>query len=209
MALHLLFVALGVAVPLYGIFAWGWGIGTVMVLLAVDCLASFAPMGLRILRHERVTQDPRHADPAAYARFGRWEIPATGGRFLADYLARGGVAALAALGLACLMPFLYGKKYPAQAHLLQVQWDGVALGAAVAVAVALLGAAVQWQRWGRESFPDLHRAAGVPLLLALGLLLVLMFSPLWAQAIGHPLGLLLPLIVLRAWLEATRGAPRA
>jgi hypothetical protein len=209
MALHLLFVGLGVLVPLYGVLAWGWSIATAMILLALECLLSFGPMARRIQRHEQVTQDPRHHQPSVYARFGKWEIPATAGRFRDDYLARGGVAAVLAVGLAFLMPLLYGKKYPAQAHLVQVQWDGVALGTAVAVALALAEVGVQSSRWGREPFPDLHRAAGVPVLMAIGLLLLLMFTPLWADWIRHPLVLLLPLIGLRGWLEATRGAPRA
>ena len=208
MALHLLFVALGVAVPLAGVLFWGWGIATVMVLLAVECLLSFLPMGLRILRHERLTQDPGHHQPAVYARFGRWEIPDPSGRFLADYLARGGISGVLAVGLSVLMPFLYGKKYPEQAHLLQVQWQPLAWGAAAALVLVLAEVAVQWPRWGREPFASLHRAAGVPFLLAVGVILLLMFAPLWVEVVRHPLVLLLPLMGLRGGLEATRGAPR-
>jgi hypothetical protein len=207
--LTLIFIALGAFVPLYGVFVLGWNTATVMILLALECLVSFGPMGLRILRHERVSRDPRHTQPAVYGRFGSWVIPSTGGRFLADYVTRGGIGAVALVGLACLMPLLFRHKYPAQAYLMQVQWSGVALGAAAAAALAALESGLRWPRWGRESFSDLHRAAGGLLLLMLGMLLLLMFSPLWLQWIRHPLALLLPMLGLRAWLDVTRGLPRS
>ena len=131
MALHLLFVALGVAVPLYGVLAWGWAVGTVMLLLALECLVSFGPMGARILRHERLTQDANHRRPSVYGRFGKWRIAAPAGRFGVDYLTRGGVAAAAAVFVACVIPLAYARKYPGQASLMQLQLDGVALGLAL------------------------------------------------------------------------------
>lgn len=206
MPLYLLFIALGAVVPIYGVVALGWGIATLTILLSLECLFSFGLMCLRILRHEHLTQDPRHRQRSAYARFGRWILPARHGRFAADYAVQL-VAALVLVGVTCMMPLIYRAEFPELAPLLQVQWPGVAWGLAALVAFALLEIAVHWRRWGREPFPDLHQSASVPLLLLVGMILVTMFSPLLVDWIRQPIVLPLALIGLKTWLEASRGVP--
>lgn len=206
MPLFLLLIALGAVVPVYGVLALGWSIATLTILIAIECLVSFGPMSLRILRHERITQDPRHRQRSAYRRFGKWVLPAAHGRFAADYALQA-IGALALVGASCMMPLIYRKEFPELAHLMQVQWEGVAWGTAAIVACAVLEVAMQWRRWGRESFPDLHQAASVPLLLMVGLILLTMFAPALVDWIRQPLVLLLALIGLKTWLEASRGAP--
>jgi hypothetical protein len=208
MLLHLLFVALGAAVPFYGVLALGWSIATLTILISIECLVSFGPMCLRILRHERLTQDPRHRQRSVYGRFGKWIMPASYGRFVADYALRGVVGALALVGASCMMPLIYRKEFPELAHLMQVDWQGVAWGAAAIAGVAAMESAVQWRLWGREPFPDLHRTAGVPFLLMIGLILGTLFSPLLVDWIRQPLVLLLAVVGIKTWLAAARGAPR-
>lgn len=205
MPLFLFFIALGAAVPFYGVLALGWSIATLTILISIECLVSFGPMCLRILRHERLTQDPRHRQRSVYGRFGSWTMPASYGRFVADYALRGVVGALALVGASCIMPLIYRKEFPELAPLMQVDWQGVAWGTAALAGLAALESAVQWRRWGGEPFPELHRAAGVPFLLMIGLILVTMFAPLLVDWIRQPLVLLLGVVGIKTWLVATRG----
>ncbi|MGQ0801221.1 MAG: DUF6498-containing protein [Pseudomarimonas sp.] len=197
----LIFVMLGVVMPLCGVIWLGWSVGTLVAVLAVENWLALGLMGLRIRRHEQLTSDPLHHRPEIYSRFGKWTMPSPRGRFLLDYGVQSLVAGLGLVLICVMVPYLYVAKHPLMAAPMLPQWDDVALGAAVATVCSLIEVPVVLRQTRGDSFSLMQDAAMRRYMIVVGCIVIVMTTPMLANVWNNPLVLLLGVIAVKTTMD--------
>jgi hypothetical protein len=199
--MQLIFVILGVLMPIYGSIWLGWSVGTLIAVIAIEHWAALGLLWLRIRRHESLTGDPLHRTPEFYRRLGKWEMPAGSGRFAADFGGQSAVAGMALFTVGVMMAYLYSAKNPQHAARMIPQWDEVAIGAAAVLACAVVEAPMAMRNLQRMRFVALHGLAMRRYLAVAGSIVLVMLTGLLAKLWNDPLVLLLALIAVKAMIE--------
>jgi hypothetical protein len=199
--MHRLYVILAAVVPAAGILWLGWSAGTLLAVFVAEAMVECALMVLRIRAHERATADARHRNRGAYRRWGKWELPARYRRFILDYGINAAVSCVGFGFVIAIIVLATKQEYPALAPLMYPAWSQVAIGAAAAVAVALLELSSSLRHSARQDFRDLHDAAMHRLATVWGMTLLVMFSPLLIDTLGSPVAVSLGLIAVKAFAD--------
>jgi hypothetical protein len=147
------------ALPAWGVFALGWHPGTLLMLFWFDNVVGTLAQSLTIRRHQQLTADPAHVDPARYANLGAIVMRGHYRRFWLDYLGQAFGAAML-LGMFALgLPFVLALKHPERLPALRPETSALLLAVAALLALHALDFRRMRTAVAGWSFAALHRAA--------------------------------------------------
>ena len=205
---NLLIVLLLNAVPAWGVFALGWSVGALLLLLWWENLLGTLAMAVKLNWHQRLTSDPRYAEQAREARSrGRdWRGPGT--EYLSGALTFAVVNGIFAVGL--LLAIMHEQ--PGESARWWPSLDDVCLGGGGVALLIVFDLVRERVIVARRSFESIQHAAGLRFLQLFFLLLTIIVGGLvssdrWMLAVLLTFKTLLDVIVIFA--SERRDPPKA
>jgi hypothetical protein len=198
---HLLIAIALNAVPLVGVWKFGWSVATVLLLFWLESLLGHLATMIKIRRHAALTHRRGHyCYSAVDGREGA-------GSYLAHFRSIAMIFTLAHGFFLGTILFMLAVNRP-DVTMAQVGWNDVRNGAIVIVLLVLVDLAIDLPGLGRRSFLWMEMVAGKRLARVLVMHLTLIFGFGAMALFESPITMLLVFLGLKTLLDAASGMAR-
>lgn len=199
--LHVLVALLVNAIPAWGVWAWGWSIGVLLILFWWENLVGVLLQALRIQRHQRDSGDKTYSDRTLRPKMivdGRERSCANHAQ---GYLATALPFALGHGAFAIVLPLLLADETSARAAMWYPEPRALAIGAALVTATLLFDLLLDLRGLARRSYASVKQAADARFVRVCVLHVVIILGVIAARGFDSAYGMLAVMIGLKTLVD--------